>query len=59
MTELEVAIGSIKHILSCKENEKDMLNEIVKRINKKINHLSLKVGRANEKVLLSKTSCFR
>lgn len=52
MPELEIAIGSIKYNLSCKEEEKDALNAIVKRINKKINNLSLKVGRVNDKILL-------
>jgi cell division protein ZapA (FtsZ GTPase activity inhibitor) len=53
MSELKISIGSIKYDLSCQENEKEIIIEVVRRINQKMNLLSLEIGRINEKILLS------
>lgn len=52
MPVLKIAIGSIKYDLDCQENEQEIITEITKKINRKINLLSLEVGRVNEKMLL-------
>lgn len=49
---LKIAIGSIKYDLECQENEQKIIKEIARKINKKINLLSLEIGRINEKILL-------
>jgi len=52
MSILKIAIGSIKYDLDCQENEQEIITEITKKINRKINLLSLEIGRINEKILL-------
>jgi len=52
MPELKIAIGSIRYEISCQEGEEGIINDIARKINTKINLLSLEIGRINEKILL-------
>lgn len=48
MEEVVVAIGGIKHTINCKSEEKEAIQAISLRINRRLNELSLDIGRSND-----------
>jgi cell division protein ZapA (FtsZ GTPase activity inhibitor) len=51
MPVLEIAVGSLKYNLSCKDDETDAIKDLSKCLNRKVNTLALKTGRINDNVL--------
>jgi len=51
MSVLEIAIGSLKYSMSCKEEESGKIKELSNILNRKINTISLKTGRLDNTVV--------
>ncbi len=52
MTILNLAIGKTKYTIDCLDNEKDKIIDLAKKLNEKVNNLSLAVRTVDEKTIL-------
>lgn len=52
MSTLELYVGKSKYTINCQESEKNKISNLAKKLNQRVNELSVKIRDAEEKTIL-------